>query len=99
MKRIGFVAALLLLFVSPLHAQLSGVSASLQLDQDEYLPDEDVQLKVRITNRSGQTVILGTDNGWISIAITGDNNFICPKLGDLPVQGEFSLLSGEVGTR
>jgi hypothetical protein len=99
MKRIGLIAALLLLFVSPLHAQLSGVTAALQLDQDEYLPDEDLQLKVRITNRSGQDLILGTDNQWISVVITGDNNFICPKLGDMPVQGEFSLLSGEVGTR
>jgi hypothetical protein len=99
MKKIGLLAALALLAAWPLQAQLNGVTAQLQLVEDQYLPGEDLQLKVRITNRSGQEISLGADNDWVVISITGEKNVICPRLGDMPVQGEFSLLSGEVGTR
>ena len=99
MTKIGLLAPLLLLAVLPLQAQFNGVTAELQLGQDEFLPAEDLQLKVRITNRSGQEITLGTDNDWLAISIVGENNATCPKLGDMPVQGPFSLLSGEVGTK
>jgi hypothetical protein len=99
MKRIGLLAALVFLAAWPAQAQLNGVTAELKLAQDQYLPGEDLQLKVRILNRSGQEVIFGADNDWISLSITGENNIPCAKLGDMPLQGEFSLLSGEVGSR
>lgn len=99
MKRIGLFATLLWLAAWPLQAQLNGVTAELKLAEDQYLPGEDLQLKVSILNRSGQPIILGTDNEWISLSITGENNSICPKVAEMPVQGEFSLQSGEVGTR
>ncbi|MGP8201608.1 MAG: hypothetical protein ACLQU4_19130 [Limisphaerales bacterium] len=99
MRRIGLLAALALLAAWPLQAQLNGVTAQLQLAQDQYLPDEDLQLKVRITNRSGQEIFLGADNDWLVLSIVGENNAVCTKLGDMPVQGAFSLLSGEVGAR
>jgi hypothetical protein len=99
MKRIGSLAALVLLSAWALQAQPNGVSAQLQLAQDQYLPGEDLQLKVRITNRSGQKITLGADNDWLVMSVMGENSVVCPKLGEMPVQGEFSLLSGEVGTR
>lgn len=99
MRKIGLLAALALLAAWPLQAQLSGVTAQLQLAQDQYLPGEDLQLKVRITNRSGQEIILGADNDWLVMSIMGEHNVACPRLGDMPLQGGFSLLSGEVGTR
>jgi hypothetical protein len=99
MKKIGWLAALALLAAWPLQAQLNGVTAQLQLAQDEYLPGEDLDLKVRITNRSGQEIILGADNDWLVVSITDENNVACAKLGDMPLQGEFFLLSGEVGIR
>jgi hypothetical protein len=99
MKKIGLLAALALLAAWPLQGQLNGVTAQLQLAQDEYLPGEDLQLSVRITNRSGQEIFLGADNDWLAVSITGENNVACPRLADMPLQGGFSLLSGEVGTR
>jgi hypothetical protein len=99
MKRIGLLAALVWLAACPVEAQVNGVTAELKLDQEQYLPGEDLQLKVRILNRSGQEITLGTENDWVILSITGENNSICSKLGDMPVKGEFSLLSGEVGTR
>jgi hypothetical protein len=99
MKKMGLLAALALLAASTVQAQLNGVTAELKLDQDQYLAGEDLQLKVRITNRSGQEITLGADNDWILMSITGENGAPCAKLGDMPIQGEFSLLSGEVGTK
>jgi hypothetical protein len=99
MKKIGLLAALSLLAASTVQAQLNGVTAELKLDQDQYLPGEDLQLKIRIMNRSGQELILGTDNNWIALSITGENNAPCAKLGDMPVEGEFSLHTGEVGSK
>jgi hypothetical protein len=99
MKRIGLLAVLALLATSTVQAQLNGVTAELQLDQDQYLPGEDLQLKLRILNRSGQPITLGADNDWIIMSITGENGVPCARLGVMPVQGEFSLLSGQVGTK
>jgi len=99
MKRIGLLAALGLLAACSVEAQLNGVTGELKLVQDQYLPGEDLQLKVRILNRSGQDITLGTDNNWVILTITGENNSLCSRLGDMSVKGEFSLHSGEVGTK
>jgi hypothetical protein len=99
MKRIGLLAALAFLAVSTAQAQLNGVTAELKLDQEQYLPGEDLQLKVRISNRSGQPITLGTYNDWVVMSVTSENNAPCDKLGDMPIQGEFSLLTGQVGIK
>ena len=85
--------------VSIARAQPNGVTAELQLDQDQYLPEEDLQLKVRIVNRSGQPVVLGADNQWITFEIMGERDYVVSKLGDMPVKGPFTLLSGQAVTR
>jgi hypothetical protein len=93
---------LLVLLSAPMpwaQAQLNGVTAELQLGQDQYLPDEDVQLKVRIANRSGQPVVLGTDNQWITFNVVGEHEYVAPKQGEMPVQSPFTLLSGQAVTR
>jgi hypothetical protein len=99
MKRIGLLAGLSLLAISTAHAQINGVTAELKLDQTEFLADEDVPLKVRVSNRSGQQITLGAENNWIVLDVSDQNNTPCARLGDMPVQGEFSLESGEAGTR
>jgi hypothetical protein len=96
------LAILLVLLSAAVHAaqgQPNGVSAKLQLGQDQYLPDEDVPLKVLIANRSGQPVVLGTDNQWITFNVLGENGYVVPKQGEMPVQSPFTLLSGQEVTR
>lgn len=99
MKRIVMLAALFLSAAFSAVAQLNGVTAELLTGQGEYLPGEAVDLKVRVLNRSGQEIVLGADNNWVTISIVSENNDVCPKLGDMPVAGQFSLQSGEMGTR
>jgi hypothetical protein len=95
--------AILLVFMSAAvrsaQGQANGVTAELQLGQEQYLPDEDVQLKVLIANRSGQPVVLGTDNQWITFNVVGEHEYVVPKQGEMPVQGPFTLLSGQTVTR
>ncbi|HUD45694.1 MAG TPA: hypothetical protein VMR33_02635 [Candidatus Baltobacteraceae bacterium] len=97
MKRIALLLALLTVVAGPARAQFNGITAELQLIQDQYLPDEDLQLKVKITNRSGQTVSFGQDNQWITFNIVGENSFIVPKISEMPVSGHFTLPSGQSG--
>jgi hypothetical protein len=99
MKRIAFLLALFTIAAAPLRAQFNGVTAQLQLAQDQYLPDEDLQLKVKIINRSGQPVTFGLDNKWITFDIVGEDNFVVAKIAEMPVSGEFTLLSGQSGAR
>lgn len=89
--------ALLAVAAGPACAQFNGITADLQLTQDQYLPGEDLQLKVKITNRSGQPLSFAHDNTWITFNIIGENNFIVPKTSEMPVTGEFTLLSGQSG--
>jgi hypothetical protein len=98
MKRIVSLLALLVLAVLPARAQFNGVTAEIDLAQNQYLPGEDLQLKVKITNRSGQPVTFGLDNKWISFDVVGENDFVAAKSGEMPVKGEFTLQSGEVGS-
>ena len=92
---------LLVLLSAAIHGaqgQPNGVTAELEIGQDQYLPDEDVTLKVRIVNRSGQPVVLGTDNHWITFEVVGEHD-VAPRLGEMPVMSPFTLLSGQAVSR
>jgi hypothetical protein len=67
--------------------------------QDQYLPDEQLALAVRITNLSGQTLHLGDDSGWLKFSVESKDGFIVSKTGDVPVQGAFDLESSKVGIK
>jgi hypothetical protein len=45
------------------------VSVALVLDQEQFLIDESLPVKVRIANRSGQTLKLGQEPDWLTFAI------------------------------
>jgi hypothetical protein len=98
-RRLLLLPLLAVLAGTSARAQVSGVTAELVLDQDQYLPDEDLQLRVRITNRSGQPLTLGQDDSWISFDIVGERSFVASKLATMPVGGQFTLLSGQTGWR
>ncbi|MGA2750030.1 MAG: hypothetical protein ABSG59_14755 [Verrucomicrobiota bacterium] len=99
MKRMFFMLALLAATAIQGWAQVEGVTAQLTLEQDQCMPGEDLQLKVKITNRSGQPLTFGRDNNWLTLSIVAENNYIVSKIGDMPETGEFTLLSGQTGTR
>jgi hypothetical protein len=75
------------------------VSATVTLDQDQFLPSESVLAAVHVTNRSGQTLHLGADPNWLTFSIESTDGFIVLKNADPPVRGEFDLGSSEVATK
>lgn len=101
MKILGLLLAfaLALSFSGICSAQVNGVSVEISLDQKYFLPDEDVVVTVRISNRSGQTLELGDDPSWLTFSIQGDNGIVVEKLGDVPVVDPFSLKSSQTEIR
>lgn len=86
-----------------LFASLSGaagqVTVEVVLDQKQYLRDEAVLAKVRVTNRSGQTLRLGEDAEWLDFNVEGTEGARTMQLSDPPVVGAFTLESARVATR
>jgi hypothetical protein len=96
MKTRLWMLAALWLATFPAWAQ---VTVEVVLEQDKFLPAESVPVAVRVTNRSGRTLHLGEQPGWLTFDVEGRDGFVVEKLGEVPVEGAFKLESGEVATR
>ena len=66
MRILPLTVVLLLLNALPSTAQ---VTVEIVVEQAQFLRDEPLEVKVRVTNRSGRTLQLGQDNEWIAFAI------------------------------
>jgi hypothetical protein len=75
------------------------VTVELELEQQQFLPSETLPVAVRIINRSGQTLRLGAEPGWLTFSVTSVDNFIVTKIADVPVQGEFEVGSSQMATK
>jgi hypothetical protein len=75
------------------------VEVEVTMDQSEFLPSEAVPVAVRITNRSGQTLHLGTAADWLMFNVESADGFIVVKNGEVPVVGEFDLGSSQVAIK
>ena len=94
MRTLALAAALLCAaFVS--RAQ---VSVEVLLDQEQFLREESLPVKVRITNRSGQILPLGKETDWLTFTIERDRRVISQS-ADMDLSGEFSLESAFAATR
>ena len=69
------------------------IQAEILLEQNQFLRDESMQVKVRIVNRSGRTLNFGEEKDWLTFNIENRDDAVISKYGDAPVQGEFSLES------
>lgn len=99
MKRIYWSVAMALLVACSALAQSGSVSAELSLDQEQYLPGEDVVVELKIYNRSGQTVELGADKEWVTFTIQSEDKKTVDTLADMPVKGAFSLRPSEMASK
>lgn len=79
----------------PLRAQ---VTAEVVLDQEQYLPAEELLAGIRIVNHSGQTLHLGEEADWVQFTVEKLAGGAVEKLGDPPVQGAFDLESTKRAT-
>jgi hypothetical protein len=74
------------------------VTVDLVLDQEQYLRDESLPVKVRITNRSGRTLKLGGTANWLQFNIESRDGHRVAQLSELPKE-EFTVESSMVATR
>jgi hypothetical protein len=82
--------------VFPVSAQ---VTVEVTQDQDQFLPGEAIITAARVTNRSGQTLRLGTEDNWLTFSVESGDRGIVPRSGEAPVTGEFLLESSKVATK
>jgi len=86
------ICALMLVCVGRLSAQ---VTVELLTDQDEFLPGEAIPVIARITNRSGQTVTFGREQGWLKFSISAHEGYVAMRQNDIPTGEPFTLQSSE----
>jgi hypothetical protein len=86
-------------FHRPSYAQSSGVTVELILDETTYLPGEDIPIGVRISNLSGRPLTFGTTKTWLSFYAETKSGDVIARLGQVPVEGEFTLESAKAGTK
>ena len=75
------------------------VAVEVVVDQAQFLRDESLPVKVRVTNRSGRTLHLGQDNEWLAFAIESLDGAVVSRLAEPQVSGAFTLESAQVATR
>ena len=86
-----FLFSILCLGLAALAFQASAqVTVELTLDQQQFMPGEDLQVAVHVTNRSGQLLHLG-DSGWLSFFIQSSDGSVVARKSEPPVKGLFDL--------
>src|SRR5438552_6731383 len=90
---------LLMAFCISLMQARGQLSVEIVLDQQQFLKDESMPVKVKITNRSGQTLHFGKEADWLTFSVDNRDGSLVSKLHDVPVPGEFDLESATVATR
>lgn len=83
----------------PLTALRAQLSVEIVPEQQQFLKDESLPIKVRITNRSGQTLDFGKESDWLTFSVESRDGFQVVRRREITVPGEFSLESAAVATR
>jgi hypothetical protein len=94
MRKFGW--ALLLLACLPASAQ---VAVELVLEQNQFLRDQSLPVKVRIVNRSGQTLKLGETLDWLDFQVENRDGKPVIQREPPAIQDAFELESASAATR
>jgi hypothetical protein len=94
MKKFALVLATLI----PALSTFAQVEAEIVVNQDKFLPAEELSAGVRIVNRSGQTLHLGEDADWVKFTIEKESGGVVHQTAEPPVKGGFDLKSTERAT-
>jgi hypothetical protein len=75
------------------------ISVELVIDQEQFLRDENLPVKVRIVNRSGQTLKFGPVVDWLAFNVETRDGKVVQTSGELPEGEPFTLESSMIATR
>jgi hypothetical protein len=98
MKISGKCGSALLLLASLAYAS-GQVTVEVTQEQQQFLAGESLPVAVRITNLSGQPLTFGSELDWLTFEIASREGVVVPKLGEVPVVGEFLLESSKVAIK
>lgn len=94
---------LLFLTFGLLVTSLVGASAQLSVevlfDEPEFLRDESLIARVRISNRSGQAIQLGKTADWLTFSMQSHDGNTVDKAGEVPVIAPFTVESSQAATK
>ena len=90
------LAALLLSMPGGALAQLR---VELSFDQETYLPHEAMYAVVKIFNSSGQTLVMGRDNSWLTFSVEPVDGGAVRQTKPVDVKGEFTLPNASRATK
>lgn len=90
------VLALFLLSAGWMRAQ---VTVEVLTSQEQFLRDESLSVRLRISNRSGQALKLGQDKDWLTFDVKHLDGTSVDRMAEIPPVGEFELASGEAGSK
>lgn len=80
-------------------AQTSSVQLDLVMDEETFLPGEELPVGVRVSNLTGRPLTLGSATNWLRFYIETKKGQTVDRVGDVPVVGEFTLESSKAGTK
>jgi hypothetical protein len=75
------------------------IKVQVSFDQEQFLPNESIMAKVKVSNSSGQNLVFGVDAEWLSITVESPKFGIINEGKPLEQVGEFSLPSAHSATR
>lgn len=75
------------------------VTVDLRAEQEQFVRDEPLPVRLRITNRSGQPLKLGQGKDWLRFDVSRQDGTSVGRISDFAPTGEFELASGEAGTK
>ena len=87
-----------LLMASLFHASAQ-LTVEVLMDEPEFLRDESLIVKVRISNRSGQPLQLGKTADWLSFAVQSHDGHGVDKEGEVPVIEPITVESSQAATK
>jgi hypothetical protein len=96
MRAVWLFWAVLLSSVAWANAQ---IKVEVLLDQTQFLRDESVQVKIHITNLSGQPVQLADDLDWLNFQVEYDDNKTETRTAQIPAGDAFTLQSAKAVVR
>jgi hypothetical protein len=91
MKNMALSLAVLLAMAGSLSAQ---VKVQLLMDHDQFLPGEQLPVKVRVSNNSGQTLRFG-DEAWLSYSVEDTDGTIVMRTGEAPTAHNFDVIPSQ----
>jgi len=80
-------------------SQAGGVTVEIKLEQEQFLPDEDIRVAVHITNFSGQPIEFGQDNTWLTFFVESRDRHLFEKYSNPDVRGAFTLESSKTAIK